>query len=236
MRRPSETELLCLWESGVIRHPIDRALLLCAWGRPDLPGDRFANLPLGVINLVLLRMREALFGPRIEVQIGCEKCGERLEAGLEIGQLVAAVPEGDDRREVEVEGFHFRVPDSRDLASIANELDAETAALRLLERCCIARPGKDALPMSTILSEVESQLEAADPIADLRLAVCCEACGHCWDASLDAGALLWDEVQRYARGLLSEVDSLARVYGWTEQEVLALSPRRRAAYLGMVEA
>jgi hypothetical protein len=53
------------------------------------------------------------------------------------------------------------------------------------------------------------------------------------DAALDPGALLWDDVQAYARGVLGQVHSLARAYGWTESEVLSLSPRRRAAYLEM---
>jgi hypothetical protein len=46
-------------------------------------------------------------------------------------------------------------------------------------------------------------------------------------------SLLWDDVQAYARGLLGQVHALARAYGWTEHEVLSLSPRRRAAYLEM---
>jgi hypothetical protein len=39
-----------------------------------------------------------------------------------------------------------------------------------------------------------------------------------------------------ARALLAEVHSLARAYGWTEPEILALSPQRRAAYLEMAGA
>jgi hypothetical protein len=234
MRVPSESELLALWEGGLARHPIDRALLLCAWARPDVPGDRCPSLPLGVVNVALLRMREALFGRRVELQVRCEQCGEQLAVELEIGQLLVDAQHGDDRREVEVGGCRFRVPDSRDLASVAGDMDADAAALRLLERCCIARPGGDAPSLPVLLNDAEDELEAADPMADLRLAVSCGACGYRWDATLDAGALLWDEVQRHARRLLAEVDSLARAYGWTEREVLALSPQRRSAYLGLL--
>ncbi len=55
MRMPSEGELLQLWELGQFRHPIDRALLLCSWARPDLPPDTLASLPLGRINGELLQ-------------------------------------------------------------------------------------------------------------------------------------------------------------------------------------
>jgi hypothetical protein len=234
MRAPSESELLSLWERGLARHPIDRALLLCSWARPDLPGERLAGLPLGVVNVALLRMRARLFGPRIEIQVRCEQCREQLAVDLVVDELLAAADEGDDRREVDVGAFRFRVPDSRDLASVANELDADAAALRLIERCCIAHPDGAAPSLATILADAEVRLEAADPIADLRLAVSCEACGHAWDATLDAGALLWGEVERHAHGVLGQVAALARAYGWTERDVLALSPRRRAAYLEML--
>lgn len=236
MHAPSATDLLSLWESGLDRHPIDRALLLCAWARPDVAGDRLASLPLGVVNAALLRLRRLLFGPRIELRLHCEECDEQLASVLEIEHLLADAEEGDERSEIEAGGFRFRVPDSRDLASIANELDVETAALRLLERCCVARLAGAEQSLSAILNDAEARLETADSFADLRLSVSCGACGHGWDAGLDAGALLWDEVQRYARGLLGEVDSLARKYGWTEGEVLALSPRRRAAYIEMAGA
>jgi hypothetical protein len=231
---PSESELLSLWERGLARHPIDRALLLCSWARPELPGERLAGLPLGVVNTALLRMRARLFGPRIELQVRCEQCGEQLAVGLVVDELLADADQGDDRGEVDVGAFRFRVPDSRDMASVASELDAEAAALRLLERCCIAHPGTAVPALAAMLGDVEARLEVADPIADLRLAVSCEACGHAWDTTLDAGALLWDEVRRHAEGLLGQVAALARAYGWTERDVLALSPRRRAAYLGML--
>ena len=35
--------------------------------------------------------------------------------------------------------------------------------------------------------------------------------------------------------LLRDVDTLARAYGWTEEQVLALGDARRGAYLELVE-
>mgnify|MGYP001788484044 CR=1 FL=1 len=39
-----------------------------------------------------------------------------------------------------------------------------------------------------------------------------------------------------AERVLLDVDALARCYGWTESEVLRLSPTRRAAYLQLAAA
>jgi hypothetical protein len=64
----------------------------------------------------------------------------------------------------------------------------------------------------------------------------CEACGHEGSAQLDAGELLWDEIDARAHALLGEVHQLARAYGWTESEILGLSAARRAAYLSMAVA
>jgi hypothetical protein len=207
-------------------------LLLCAWARPDIDPECVDRLPLGVVNAGLLKMRAALFGPRVELQVECEHCGELLEIPLDLAELIAGASEQESDVEIEVDGFRFRLPASRDLAAIAYDLDTEAAALRLLDACCLERPDGDAATVE-VLARADEQLEAADPLADPRLDVACPACGRHMDAALDPGALLWDDVQAYARGVLGQVHSLARAYGWTESEVLSLSPRRRAAYLEM---
>jgi hypothetical protein len=43
-------------------------------------------------------------------------------------------------------------------------------------------------------------------------------------------------VEDWASRLLLEVHALASVYGWSERDVLNLSPRRRRLYLDMVGA
>jgi hypothetical protein len=55
-------------------------------------------------------------------------------------------------------------------------------------------------------------------------------------AQLDAGVLLWDEIDARARALLAEVHTLASAYGWSEGEILSLGAARRASYLAMVGA
>lgn len=233
MRTPSERELLALWESGLTRHPIDRALLLCAWARPDVPPDQLAHLPLGAVNEALLLLRRALFGPRVQAQVACERCGEALEIVLSVDELLPASQGTAPTPILRLEGFELRLPDSTDLASVAGMADAQAAAAQLLERCCLPRsPGADL--SDEIRAYTEAWLEASDPMADLRLKLNCEACGHERTAALDPASLLWDEVQRSAHHILAQVHALARAYGWTEPQVLALTPQRRSIYLDMV--
>lgn len=236
MRGGDDATLLTLWEGGQTRHPIDRALLLCAWARPDVAPDHLGQLPIGAVNAALLHMRAALFGPGLELQLDCDHCGEELELHLTTGQLLAQAPQAyDTHAPIDICGYAFRLPDSRDLAAVAPQRDAEAAALELLERCCVSRP-EDAIALGDVLTGAESQLEAADPLADMRLDVACDACGRRTHAAFDAGALLWNDLQRHAQELLAQVHVLARAYGWTESDVLALSPARRVAYLKLAAA
>lgn len=227
-------DLLALWETGVPRHGLDRALLLASHARPDLPPADLADLPLGVVNRALLRLRAHLFGRRLEVWLDCPHCGERLELGLDTDTLLGAAGGPDMPAELELAGYRFRAPGTRDLAAIAHASDAGAAALALLERCCVARPPTGAAPLETLLDQAGAGLEALDPAADFSLDVACGACGRGWNAPLDLGALIWEELAARARGLLLQVHQLARAYGWSEAEILALGDQRRAIYLDLV--
>lgn len=228
-------DMLAVWERGCARHAIDRALLLFAAACPDLPADRLADLPLGQRNAALLRLRQSTFGPEIPAYIDCPACGERMALTLHTDMLLAPAGQTGATGELEIDGFRFRRPTSRDLSAILSYADQQSAAACLLERCCVARP--DEAPPSSrhgLLETIEAGLESLDPSADIHLSLTCDACTHAWAAPFDIAAVLWDEVEAHARALLAAVHTLARAYGWSERDVLALGEQRRSAYLGMV--
>jgi hypothetical protein len=231
MRALEASDVLALWERGAHRNVLDRSALLCAWARPELPEHTIADLPLGTVTASLLQLREASFGVRIQCHVDCEHCGERLELVLLSPELLQ--PMTENPREIEVLGLHVRAPCLRDLAAVANEVDVDRAARQLLARCTLHGAIEVGGLPDEALREVEDALEALDPNADLALDVHCAACGHCGTAQLDAGELLWDEIDARARALLCEVHVLARAYGWTEAEILGLGAARRATYLAM---
>jgi len=231
MRALAAAEVVALWEGGAQRHALDRSALLCAWARPDLPGQAIVELPLGMVTASLLRLREASFGGRIQAHIDCAGCGERLELALVISELLQPGTEGP--HEIDVHGTRVRAPCLRDLAAVAHEPDTDRAARQLLAGCVLDSGDANA-PLDDRLRQVEDALEALDPNADLALEVHCEMCGLTTTAQIDAGELLWDEIDARAQTVLGEVHLLARAYGWTEGEILALGTARRAAYLAMV--
>jgi hypothetical protein len=46
---------------------------------------------------------------------------------------------------------------------------------------------------------------------------------------------LWSEIDGFCRRSLHQVHRLALAYGWTEAQILSLSPTRRGYYLGLVQ-
>lgn len=229
------SNLLSLWERGADLHAIDRSAMLAAFARPELPSEAISDLPIGSVTTSLLRLREASFGAHIRCHVDCEHCRQRLQLTLDAQKLLQSTsPVEGAAPGVDVAGLRVRTPTLRDMAVVANEPDARRAALQLLELC--TTQGDPAGLSEAALREVEDALEAADPTADLAFDIHCEACGLLSTAQLDAGELLWDEISARARALLGEVHLLARAYGWTESEILALSPARRASYLLMVAA
>jgi hypothetical protein len=81
---------------------------------------------------------------------------------------------------------------------------------------------------------IARRMADCDPRANIELALECPACGHNWEALFDVVSFFWKEIEAWSRRVLGEVHALASAYGWTEREILALSPWRREFYLQMV--
>lgn len=228
----SASSLLQVWELGRSRHPIDRGLLLHAWAEPESDAEALADQPLGQRNRALLAARVSCFGRRLAAFVDCPRCAERLELTLDLTDFMPQEPVGHGAP-LDIGGLVFRLPSSRDLARVEHAVSAgEDATPALLRACLVNEPADvDDQHLRALLPRVEEAFDRADPLADLVLDVRCDACGNAWEAPLDMAGIVWDEIDAWARGLLDEVHLLARAYGWREDEILGLTPARRAAYL-----
>src|SRR4051812_16080816 len=122
-------DLLALWERGVSRHALDRSALLCAWARPELLLDSIVDLPLGEVTTSALRLRSAWFGERISAHVDCERCRERLQLNIAVGDLLQQ--SASTAPLAEAAGGRCRPLSLRDLAAVARERDPESAARQL---------------------------------------------------------------------------------------------------------
>jgi hypothetical protein len=250
MQALSASNLLRVWERALGRTAPERALALLAAACPEMSDEELADLSVGRRDRLLFALRERTFGPHMTSLAACDACGESLELSFDVsdisdpdepqGELPAGAADAPELS-VEAEGYAagFRLPNSGDLVAVARARDAAEGRRTLLERCVTraTRAGASVPPSElpgALVEAVESRMAESDPQADTRLKLDCPACGHHWLASFDVVAYLWSEVNAWAYRLLGEVHSLASAYGWREEDILAMSPRRRHVYLEMV--
>jgi hypothetical protein len=155
--------------------------------------------------------------------------------------LAAAEPDRDMR--VEFDGGHveLRLATAGDLVAAAEAPSAAAARATLLERV-VAAGELDGAPVDAAalsddaVERIGARLAAADPLAELTLTLTCPACETGARVDFDPSDFLWREIDARARDLLEEVAALAGAYGWSEAEILGLSPARRRVYLELAGA
>jgi hypothetical protein len=238
----SASVMLAAWERGIAQGPARRGLALLALAEPDTEPKSLASLSVGQRDCRLLMLREAWFGPQMTGLMSCPACSTELEIELKTTDLRAiAAPEASaiavrsDSHEIQL-----RLPDSSDLIAAADRSLADAA--QFLLRACVVSAVVDGVEVEPealsphLVALCAERLSDADPLADLRLNLNCACCGCRWQAPFDIVPFLWTEFDAWAGRILREIDSLARAYGWSESEILSLSPARRKAYLRMVDA
>ena len=215
-------DLLSAWETGAEAPPAGRAVALGGLIGGAVPDHE----PVGRTNARLLRLHRELVGPRLEATVACTGCGDTLAIDLAVADLLGLEDAVVDEPEPLVVGGEDRVvwrpPAHHDLLLVEGG-----GADALLARCAGAVDTTDR-------PRVVAAMAAADPLAEVEVEVGCPACGVSVVAEVDLPSFLWSEVDSRARTLLAEVDVLARAYGWSEGQVLDLSPQRRQHYLDLV--
>jgi hypothetical protein len=227
----TEMDTLLLWERAIGRDAWSRedALLHAAGESPATPGAR---------NSALLSLRARLFGAPMNLRSNCPACGAATEFSVDSEQLArecVPVAAADVVHQLDIEGHsvRFRLPGVEDLRAVAARAAREDVTSVLFDRCAV---GESSPLPATVLDAVCARMEELDPGAAVHFSMTCPECHHAWQAPFDVGGALWAEVRAAAERILLEIDALARAYGWTEAEILALSPMRRAAYLQLAGA
>jgi hypothetical protein len=228
-RTVTQSELLSMWERGDGQRPSRRALALLSALEAD--AEELASLPVGRRDAALLSLREQLFGSAFTGVTSCPACGEEIEIAFDASEVrreggvdasTLRIVEGDF-------AFEVRLPNSLDLEAVEGLDDVGVARERLLARCA-----GDVVLAPELVELVAARMAESDPQADVAIDVACPSCAHGWREPFDIVTFLWTEVAVFAKRLLGDVHELARAYGWSEGEILALSPARRAAYLELV--
>jgi hypothetical protein len=216
------------------------ALLAAAY--PEQSAASLGQLTIGQRDSLLLALREQLFGARMHGLSNCAECNETLSVDLDVEDFrlsAGASSVGPVALEEDDYAVSFRLPNSADLLPLADAGSVSEGRLMLLERLLITATHNgspaclDEIPEG-LLSRVESRMAEIEPQAYVRLNFDCDAC-HCRTVTLfDIASFLWTEVEVWAVRTLREIHELARAYGWSEAEILRLSPWRRRCYMELL--
>lgn len=234
----SEAEILRGFELCDGHSDVDRAVLLLLWGYPDRRLPDLLGLPIGARDSLLLSLRERTFGQQVSGSALCPVCQQRSTFGLRISDLRVSQEAKEPPFLFAHDGYQltFRLPTSFALRAASACPDVESAALSVLRYCVLsARQGEREVALSELPSVVCQRLgqalAEADPQSELLLSLRCAHCGHTWQSLFDIARFLWNELSHKAQRVFDEVHTLASAYGWSEPDILRMSPSRRRQYL-----
>ncbi len=211
-------------------------------GDIEIDEELARGLTVGDREALLLALRAAAFGDRLGCILDCPACGERMDVDLRISDLlVEPYAEIRERYTVSFEAAGTR---GEAVVRLVTGADQEEAARRdeagagleeLIERCLLeVTPPAPRLIRRELAEALSSRLAELDPQAEITIDVRCPACEESFAALLDAAAVLFPELTASDERLLREVDAIARVYHWSEAEILGLDVGRRRQYLELL--
>jgi hypothetical protein len=229
---PGAEAIVQIWERGRHEHTIDRALTMLAI-LSGAPRQELAQLSVERRDRLLFGWRERIFGKAMTAWAACPACG----CGVDVTLTVEDPEPPEDRFVVDVAGapVAVRMPTSLDLAAVADCPSVDEARRRLVGRCLeetLTGPsGAPAVDDERVVTVVEAELDRRAGVSAGTVDLCCPDCSTAWALEVDVAALAWREIEILAERLLADVDVLARRYGWSERDILGLSPDRRRFYL-----
>ena len=242
MKEITEQELLCFWENGLNQPLISKTLLLLNLVHPDAELNYFVNLSIGRRDVKIFEIRKLLFGSRLLNIADCPECSERIEWETDINDFIGYDKEDEksDEFELKISNYkiRFRLPNTSDLIDIiyhARSLDS----MSLLKKCILSIKNNkkiiavDNLPDS-VINAVTEQMEKVDPLAEIQMTLNCPVCSSKWKVQFDIMSYIWMEIDSWAKQTFQDVYVLAKVFGWSEDQILSMSPTRRQLYLNMI--
>jgi len=239
--RPLSAQALFeLWDALAEKPTTERALALLDASYLNLDRAQAAQLNLGKRDDLLLRLRERLFGPKLEMTARCPECSEAYRIDLEVPDILAWSPKEsaapEYRTDVAGVTVAFRLANSLDVIAAQGATDAGYARNLLLTSCLIEPISTDDAPDTDILDAIGQELARLDPLAAVKLPLDCDDCGFEWRADFDIADFVWREVDAWANRLVYDISALAKTYGWSQTEILKMSTRLRRRYLEQATA
>lgn len=214
------------------------------------------NLLVADRDFLLLKLREATFGSRVQGTLPCPwpDCGDKVDIDFSIDDI--PVTTSEDKGPVfamslssEAASFEngtpiheitFRLPTGADQELVSPRLaENESVALtELLARCiqsigtvAITSPAQLERLSSRARMEVEAEMLRVAPRIELNMDVVCPECTRAFTAPFDLQDFFFGEMRTSRDLLLREVHYLAYHYHWSEKEIMEMPKDARRNYI-----
>jgi hypothetical protein len=184
---------------------------------------------------ILAALYRMQFGDQVECHATCTTCSEPYEFAFALTRFensaaetapLAVGPDQDGTFTL-AEGVRFRLPTVADVLAIDPLRPDATDAL--LARCLLdAAPG---VPPASI----EAAMDSVGPTLSRTLDAVCPHCNAAQAVRFDLSNFLVAMFARERPFVLRELHLLARAYGWSAQDILALTRDDRRALVRLVE-
>ena len=197
-------------------------------------------LGLAQRDWLLIELRSRSLGPRIKGEVLCPHCGSAGEVEFATSDLPIQPPADDQPLVIHLPSG--KVARLRRLAAGDHEQFAATPGLDgaaqmalALNRAIVSLQGEPDSLENEDRKALEQALASSVP-EELKIDVDCHSCGQQLAARFGACAFFLAELREHSKTLIDDVHTLARIYHWSEADVLRLPLRRRLAYLLRIEA
>ncbi len=241
MKSLSAAELLEVWEWGIDKPHLDRIVRLLEVVFDS--EEDIMQMSIGERDNALFLVRRDIFGRLMNCTLTCPECNETIEWVSDLDILCKSDYHLDFEHELSLHHgnmeLKFRLPNSEDLIQIWNDNTDNDFSKKLAARCITSvKQGSRDVELEEIsqliIDQMEEAMEKADPMANIYFQLECPGCSHQWNEVFDILSYFWKEIDSWTRKLLQDVSILAINYGWTEKEILELSPFRRQYYLSVL--
>ncbi len=250
MRPLDPDRLVTLWERAEGEPPLERAVSILDAMDPGPGREAIAAWPLAYRDRCLFLAHAVQYGPRIEVRGRCGSCGTGIELAFVTEDLLSEDPARSEAAPSMLthcgRRLLVRPPTSRDLLAVADLADPGRALLTQLvdqvedgDGAAPSWPGTlagilDGPAGAELTEAIEAHLRETQPLSEVMINARCPDCGTETPHLFDILDHVWRRIAAEARRLLWDVHLLARAYGWSGAEILALSPARRRRHIAMV--
>jgi len=214
------------------------------------------NLLIADRDYLLLKLREATFGPQVQATLPCPwpDCGEKVDIDFSIDDIPVTPSEDKGplyaitlspeaafvEKGLAYRDLRFRLPTGADQEFLSPALsENESLALAELLARCIQSIGPLEIESTVQIEglsplarmEIEREMLRIAPKIELNMDVNCPECARLFTVPFDLQDFFFGEMRTSRDLLFREVHYLAYHYHWSEREIMEMPKDQRRNYI-----